>query len=115
MTVEVDPELYPYGKAGRPGSLLDIALTHGVQIEHACGGVGVCATCHVIVAKGEENLSPPTDEELDRADYAPGATPQIVQQKAQEAEAALRFERQQLQAAGAQGGAGGQFAQNAAK
>ena len=76
VTVEVDPALYPYGKAGRPGSLLDIALTHGVQIDHACGGVGVCATCHVIVTAGEEHLSPPTDEELDHADYAPGATPQ---------------------------------------
>ena len=76
ITVEVDPDLYPYSKAGRPGSLLDIALTHGVQIEHACGGVGVCATCHVIVVKGAENLSPAADEELDRVDYAPGATPQ---------------------------------------
>lgn len=76
VTVEVDPELYPYGKSGQPGSVLDIALTHGVQIEHACGGVGVCATCHVIVVTGAENLSPPTDDELDRADYAPGATPQ---------------------------------------
>jgi 2Fe-2S ferredoxin len=76
VTAEVDPDLYPYGKKGQPGSLLDIALTHGVQIEHACGGVGVCATCHVIVTQGAENLSPPEDEELDRVDYAPGATPQ---------------------------------------
>ncbi len=76
VTVEVDPALYPYTKTGLPGSLLDIALSHGVQIEHACGGVGVCATCHVIVVAGENNLSLPTDEELDRVDYAPGATPQ---------------------------------------
>ena len=41
VTVEVDPALYPYTKTGLPGSLLDIALSHGVQIEHACGGVGV--------------------------------------------------------------------------
>lgn len=76
VTVEVDPASYPYGSHGEPGSLLDIALTHGVAIEHACGGVGVCATCHVIVEAGMENLSPPTDEELDRVDYAPGSTPE---------------------------------------
>lgn len=75
VTVEVDPALYPYGKTGEPGSLLDIALTHGVHIEHACGGVGVCATCHVIVLEGMDNLSEASDDELDRVDYAPGATP----------------------------------------
>jgi len=75
VAVEVDPELYPYGRVGEPGSILDIAITHGVQIEHACGGVGVCATCHVIIDGGMENLSQATDEELDRVDYAPNSTP----------------------------------------
>ena len=74
VTVEANPAFYPYGRHGRPGSLLDIALTHGVEIEHACGGVGVCATCHVIVTKGMENLSPAADEEIDRVDSAPGNT-----------------------------------------
>ena len=76
ITIEVDPSLYPYGHAGAPGSVLDIASTHGVQIEHACGGVGVCATCHILVVRGMENLSPASDEELDRVDYAPSSTPQ---------------------------------------
>jgi len=76
VTVEVDPSLYPYGSHGEPGSVLDIAVTHGVEIEHACGGVGVCATCHIIVEKGMENLSDPSDDELDRVDYAPSSTPQ---------------------------------------
>jgi 2Fe-2S ferredoxin len=74
-TVEVDPSLYPYSRYGQPGSLLDIALAHGVELEHACGGAGVCATCHVIVVKGRENLSPPTDDELDVVDMAPNHTP----------------------------------------
>ncbi len=75
VTVEVDPKDYPFGRDGEPGSLLDIALGHNIQIEHACGGAGVCATCHVIVEQGMENLSEPTDDELDRVDYAPNATP----------------------------------------
>jgi len=74
VTVTVDPELYPYGRAGLPGSLLDIALHHGVQIEHACGGVGVCGTCHVIVEEGMENLSQPSDDECDRVEEVPGCT-----------------------------------------
>ena len=73
VTVEADPALYPYGKHGRPGSLLDIALRHGVHIEHACGGVAVCGTCHVLVTEGLGNLSPPSDEELDLLDAVPGA------------------------------------------
>ncbi|MBN1555788.1 MAG: 2Fe-2S iron-sulfur cluster binding domain-containing protein [Phycisphaerae bacterium] len=74
-TVEVNPDEYPYGDHGLPGSLLDIALVNGIPIEHACGGVGACATCHVIVTAGRENLSPPTEEELDQVELAPGSTP----------------------------------------
>ncbi len=75
VTIEVDPSLYPYGKHGEAGSLLDVALASGVHIEHACGGVGVCATCHVIVQDGQENLSDPTDDELDCVEKAPENTP----------------------------------------
>ena len=75
VTVEVDPALYPYGRHGRPGSLLDIALTHGVQIEHACGGAGACGTCHVIVNEGMDHLSEPDDDELDRIDTVSDSTP----------------------------------------
>jgi 2Fe-2S ferredoxin len=75
VTVEVDPARYPYGTHGRPGSVLDIALAHGIHIEHACGGAGACGTCHVIVEQGMENLSRAEDEELDRVDQAPGNTP----------------------------------------
>lgn len=74
VQVEVDEDRYPYGGKGDPGSLLDIALAHGIDIEHACGGVGTCATCHVIVTRGMENLSEADDAELDRVELAPGNT-----------------------------------------
>ncbi|MGA2264831.1 MAG: 2Fe-2S iron-sulfur cluster-binding protein [Phycisphaerae bacterium] len=73
-TVEVDPAKYPYGKHGQPGSLLDIALAYGVDLEHACGGVGICGTCHIIVTAGAENLTPAGDEELDMVDSIPAHT-----------------------------------------
>ena len=74
VTVEVDPATYPYGRDGEPGSLLDIALAHGVDIEHACGGLGVCGTCHVIVLEGMANLSEATEDEVDRIEAVPGST-----------------------------------------
>jgi len=74
VTVEADPQLYPYGRDGRPGSLLDIALYAGVHLEHACGGSGICRTCHVLVEDGMENLSEPQDQELDAIDGIPGST-----------------------------------------
>jgi len=76
VTVEADPGEYPYGGHGQPGSLLDIALGKGVQINFACGGSGVCGTCHVIVEAGAENLSEATDDELDTVELQPGNTTQ---------------------------------------
>ncbi len=75
VTVEVDPGHYPFGREGEPGSLLDIALAHGVELDHACGGTGVCGTCHVIVEAGMENLSDATEDELDTVEQQPGNTP----------------------------------------
>ena len=75
VTVEADSKLYPYGREGEPGSLLDIALAHGVKIEHACGGNGVCGTCHVIVEQGMENLSAADEDELDTIEQALNSTP----------------------------------------
>jgi 2Fe-2S ferredoxin len=71
-TLEVDPAGAPFGRDGRPGSLLDIALAHGVEIEHSCGGHGACGACHVLVEAGAENLSEPEDDELDVLERVPG-------------------------------------------
>jgi 2Fe-2S ferredoxin len=74
-TVEVDPEELPYGRDGRPGSILDIALAHGIDLDHACGGVCACSTCHVVVRAGGESMNPATDDEEDQLDNAPGLEP----------------------------------------
>ncbi|MFO0980471.1 MAG: 2Fe-2S iron-sulfur cluster-binding protein [Planctomycetota bacterium] len=75
VTVEVDPAKLPYSRDGRPGSLLEIGLAHGVAIDHACGGVCACSTCHVVVKDGFASLSPPTEDEEDMLDNAPSLTP----------------------------------------
>lgn len=75
-TVEVDPENIPSGHTGLKGSVLDIALGSDIDIDHACGGVVACSTCHVIVKKGLNSCNESTDEEEDQLDKAPGLTPQ---------------------------------------
>ncbi|MEQ9454909.1 MAG: 2Fe-2S iron-sulfur cluster-binding protein [Phycisphaeraceae bacterium] len=59
-------------KAAVGQSVLEVALDNNINIEHACGGVTACSTCHVYVEQGEELTNEPEDEELDRVDEAPG-------------------------------------------
>jgi 2Fe-2S ferredoxin len=75
ITVEVDPDKIPYGETGLPGSILDIALANGIDIDHACGGVCACSTCHCIVRDGIDTCSEMSDCEEDELSYAPGLTP----------------------------------------
>lgn len=67
---EVDPARIPFGRTGLDGSLLDIAFGAGVEIDHACGGVCACATCHVHVTEGLQSCGEATDDELDQLDSA---------------------------------------------
>jgi 2Fe-2S ferredoxin len=57
--------------AGKGEHLLEIALEHGINIEHACGGVCACSTCHVYINQGMDDLSEAEDKELDRVEEAP--------------------------------------------
>jgi len=44
-------------------SLLDIALKHGIEHMHVCGGQARCSTCRVIVCEGEQNFHPKNPDE----------------------------------------------------
>ncbi len=71
VTIEVDPEKIPYNPSGLPGSILDIALGSGLDLDHACGGVCACSTCHVVVTEGAESCNESNDDEDDQLDNAP--------------------------------------------
>jgi 2Fe-2S ferredoxin len=78
VTVLPHPEFAPEGaqfQAEGPGSLCDALLDHGVEIEHACGKVGACTTCHVIIREGYETLNEPDEDEEDMLDRAWGLEP----------------------------------------
>ena len=60
----------PYKDHGKPESLLDVALNHGVFLDHACGGNCACTTCHVHVKEGADLLSEIDDDEADRMETA---------------------------------------------
>lgn len=68
--VEFECGKLPYQDHGKPGSILDIALNFGLDLEHACGGNCACTTCHVVVKQGKELLSELDDDEADRLDMA---------------------------------------------
>jgi len=68
----VDPADIPYGRTGLPGSILDIALENGIALDHACGGVCACSTCHVIIREGIDSCNDSTDDEQDMLDEARG-------------------------------------------
>jgi len=55
-------------------NLLDVALAHNIDLQHNCGGVCACSTCHVKVKQGMNALSEQTDEEADQLDEAEGLT-----------------------------------------
>lgn len=58
--------------AAKGEHLLEVAVEHGVNIEHACGAVCACSTCHVYIEEGMDEVSEPTEAEEDRVEEAPG-------------------------------------------
>ena len=72
--LEIDPARLPYGNAGQVGSILDICEGFDIPLEHTCGGVCACSTCHVLVREGLESCNEASDDELDQLEEAPGLT-----------------------------------------
>jgi 2Fe-2S ferredoxin len=75
-TITVNSAALPRSGTGEPGSILDIALALGVEIDHACGGVCACSTCHVKIKAGLTSCNESTESEEDQLDKAPGVTGQ---------------------------------------
>ena len=72
-------ELCPEGieiEAEKGESVLDAALRHDIEIEHACEKACACTTCHIIVRKGFKSLNETDDLEEDMLDKAWGLEPE---------------------------------------
>ena len=54
-------------------NLMDVLKAYEYNILATCGGLALCATCHVQVLEGLEQLSEPEDAELDMLDTLPDA------------------------------------------
>ncbi|GEM67215.1 ferredoxin [Sphingobacterium mizutaii NBRC 14946 = DSM 11724] len=54
-------------------SLMEILKASEYDILATCGGMALCATCHVEVISGAENLTQAEDQELDMLDTLPDA------------------------------------------
>lgn len=72
---EVRPSEIPFGHTGLEGSIMDLAEGAGIEIDHSCGGVCACATCHVKVREGLKSCSRATDDEEDMLDTARDVEP----------------------------------------
>lgn len=51
-------------------SVLDVCMDHGIDLQHNCGGVCGCSTCHIYVNSGMECLQEISDKEEDFIDRA---------------------------------------------
>ena len=54
-------------------SLMEVLKASEYSILATCGGMALCATCHVQVLDGLDNLFPAQDAELDMLDTLPDA------------------------------------------
>jgi 2Fe-2S ferredoxin len=52
-------------------NLMEALKIHEYDIEATCGGMALCATCHIRVIKGWEKLPPQNDEELNMLNTLP--------------------------------------------
>ncbi len=69
LTGGLEKEIHLKGAKGE--SILEVALDHGIGIEHSCGGVCACSTCHAYIEQGMDSVCEATEEEEDRVEEAP--------------------------------------------
>lgn len=55
-------------------SLMEVLKASEYPIAATCGGMALCATCHIELVEGSEKLGEPGDMELDMIDTLPNAT-----------------------------------------
>ena len=63
------------GMKSNPGvaaTMFETLAENGINIEHACGAVCACSTCHVYVEEGMDQVSESDEDEEDRVEEAPG-------------------------------------------
>ncbi len=53
-------------------SVLELAEANGIELDHACGGVCACSTCHVKIRVGADALNEADEDEDDQLDKARG-------------------------------------------
>ncbi len=51
-------------------NVLDVCLDNGIDLQHNCGGVCGCSTCHVYINAGDNHIQEISDKEEDFIDRA---------------------------------------------
>jgi 2Fe-2S ferredoxin len=51
-------------------SILELTEDHNIHLNHNCGGVCACSTCHIYIDKGDQYLEEISDKEEDFIDRA---------------------------------------------
>lgn len=65
------PDLAPVTIQAEPDiSLLEAVLLNNIHLNHNCGGVCACTTCHIYVNQGQHFLEEMTEREEDYVDRA---------------------------------------------
>jgi ferredoxin, 2Fe-2S len=55
-------------------SVLDVCMDNHIKLQHNCGGVCGCSTCHIYVDSGMDNIQEISDKEEDFIDRAVNPT-----------------------------------------